>query len=259
MKLFQGKVAIITGSSRGIGLAIAKRLAMEGAKVMLTGRDEAMLSKHVVDMNKSEKLADYVALDLSKPDSPGQLVERTLQRFGKIDIVVNNAGVTKRGDFLTLTESDWADGFALKFYGAVRLSRAAWPYLKQARGSIVMIAGVGGRTPGPHFTIGGSVNAAMLSLTKALSDLGIQDGVQVNAINPGFIRTDRFNLRLKTFAETHQLTLKEAEQEMIKEAGVAKVGEPDDVAALVAFLVSDAGRLLQGSCIDADLGQTKTI
>lgn len=259
MKLFQGKVAIITGSSRGIGLAIAKRLALDGAKVMLTGRDESMLSKHVLDINKSEKLADYIALDLSKPDSARQLVDKTLKTFGKIDIVVNNAGATKRGDFLTLTEADWADGFALKFYGAVRLSREAWPYLKKTQGSIVMISGVGGRTPGPEFAIGGSVNAAMLSLTKALADLGIKDGVQVNAISPGFIRTDRFNLRLKAFAESNKISLVDAERKIIEEAQVAKVGEPEEVAALVAFLVSDPGRLLQGSCIDADLGQTKTI
>ena len=105
--------------------------------------------------------------------------------YGQIDIVVNNAGATKRGEFLQLTDEDWADGFALKFFGAMRLTREAWPHLKKQAGSVLNISGVGGRMPGPLFTIGGSVNAALLSFTKAMADIGIRDGVQVNAINPG--------------------------------------------------------------------------
>src|SRR5207237_5831211 len=106
------------------------------------------------------------------------------------------AGATKRGEFEDLGEEDWTDGFALKFFGAVRLARAAWPHLKQQSGSVVNIAGIGGRTPGPQFAIGGSVNAALLSFTKSLADVGIRDGVQVNAINPGAIRTARLAKRL---------------------------------------------------------------
>ena len=113
-----------------------------------------------------------------------------------IDIVVNNAGACRNADFLVLTDDDWADGFALKFFGAMRLTRCAWPYLKAQSGSVVHIAGIGGRTPGRAFSIGGSVNAALLSFTKALADLGIADGVQVNAINPGALRTDRLRARL---------------------------------------------------------------
>ena len=259
MKSLLGKVAIITGSSRGIGLAIAKRLAADGARVMLTGRSVDLLDKHVADINAHGGEAKSLVLDLSKPDAADILVKATLQAFGAIDIVVNNAGATKRGDFLNLTEADWAEGFGLKFYGAVRLTRAAWPLLKQTKGSVVMIAGVGGRTPGAEFSIGGSVNAAMLSLTKALADLGIQDGVQVNAINPGFIKTDRLASRLKAITEKHKVNLNEAEKIMARDAHVSRLGEPSDVAALVAFLVSLDGRLMQGSCIDADLGQTKTI
>ena len=119
-----------------------------------------------------------------------------LDAHGAIDIVVNNAGATKRGDFFELTDADWADGFALKFMGAVRLTRAAWPHLKARRGSVLNIIGAGGRTPSAEFTIGGSVNGACLSFTKAVADIGIQDGVQVNAINPGRVKTDRFQQTL---------------------------------------------------------------
>ena len=117
--------------------------------------------------------------------------------------VVNNAGATRRGDFFELTEADWSDGFALKFFSMVRLSRAAWPHLKKSRGSVLNIIGIGGRTPEAAFTIGGSVNGACLSFTKALSDIGIRDGVQVNAINPGWIRTDRLSKLLAEEAAKH--------------------------------------------------------
>src|SRR6185295_2410813 len=114
-------------------------------------------------------------------------VAAAAETFGRLDLVVNNAGATKRGDFLQLTDEDWASGFSLKFMAAVRVSRAAWPILKRTNGSIVNIAGVGARTGSAEFTIGGSVNSAMLNLTKALADRGVKDGIRVNAINPGSI------------------------------------------------------------------------
>src|SRR5207245_3079724 len=114
--------------------------------------------------------------DVGLPEYAGQRRRSALIAFGTIDILVNNAGATKRGEFERLSEEDWADGFALKFFGAVRLTRAAWPHLKQQSGSVINIAGVGGPTPGAQFAIGGSVNAALLSFTKALADVGVRDG-----------------------------------------------------------------------------------
>src|SRR5204862_6351517 len=151
----------------------------------------------------------------------------------------------QRGDFLELTEADWADGFALKFFGAVRRVRAAWPHLKTRRGAVLNIVGVGGRTPGPEFTIGGSVNGACLSFTKALADIGIRDGVQVNAINPGFVRTARLRGWLQVAAVDHGGDLDAAAAEMARRANVVRLGEPDDLANLAAFILSPEARLLQ--------------
>jgi len=248
MKLAK-KVAIVTGSSRGIGKAIALRFAAEGARVVLTGRDEAALAGVAKEIREMDGTAEAIALDLRVPEAAGELALFALGKFGAIDIVVNNAGATKRGEFLDLTDADFADGFALKYFGAMRLTRAAWPHLKEARGSLLFISGVGGRTPGAQFTIGGSVNAALLSFTKAIAELGLRDGVQVNAISPGTIRTARFAARVKA----------EDEAAFVREARIARVGEPDDVAALAAFMVSPEGRLLHGSLIDIDAGATKTI
>lgn len=259
MPKLTGKTAIVTGSSRGIGRAIAIRLAHEGAEVVLTGRDTALLDGAVRDIEKAGGAAASIALDLRIPDAPRRLADFALDKFKRIDIVVNNAGATRRGEFTQLTEEDWADGFALKFFGTIRLTRAAWPHLKATSGSVVIISGAGGRTPGAEFTIGGSVNAALLSFTKAMADAGIRDSVQVNAINPGSVRTDRFQKRLESVARERGVDLATAERQIVAESKTTRIGETDDIAALVAFIAGPEGRFLQGALIDMDGGSTKTI
>ena len=223
---------------------------------MLCARDAAALAAVADEAGEG---AAVVPLDLRVPSSPAELVRLAVERFGSVDIVVNNAGATKRGAFLELTDEDWADGYALKLHGAVRLTRAAWPHLVRAGGSLINIGGTGGRTPGAEFTIGGSVNAALLSFTKAMADNGVRDGVQVNAINPGTVRTDRFAKRMQALAAERGIPLAAAEPLFVREAHVTRVGEPEDLAALVAFVASPAGRFLHGALIDMDGGATKTL
>ena len=191
MGTLDGKTAIVTGASRGIGRSIALRLAREGAQAVLCARNAEALDQAVHEIKQAGGEAFSLARDLRTPEAPAQLAGFALEEFRKIDIVVNNAGATKRGEFEDLTEEDWADGYALKFFGAVRLTRASWPHLKATSGSLINISGIGGRTPEAQFTIGGSVNAALISFTKAMAAAGIVDGVQVNVINPGTIRTDQ--------------------------------------------------------------------
>ena len=254
--ILENKTAIVTGASRGIGRAIALRLMQEGAHVLLAARDEKAL-REVAAHSRSKSAV--VACDLRKPESAEKVVATALDQFDDLDILVNNAGATKRGDFESLSEEDWQDGFALKFFGAVRLTRLAWPRLRARSGSLVNIAGSGGRTPGPQFTIGGSVNAALLSFTKAMADLGIRDNVQVNTINPGPVKTDRLTRRLETLARERNLGEAAALDVFIREEKVLRIGEPEDIAALVAFILSPHGRYIHGSLIDADGGSTKTV
>jgi len=255
---FAGKTAIVTGASRGIGRAIAMRLAAGGATVVLAARDTGALTDVVAEVEVANGSARAVTLDLRLPEAPDRLVEFALQQTRRIDMVVNNAGATCRGPFLSLSDEDWTDGFALKFFGAVRLTRAAWPHLRQNAGSVLFIAGIGGRAPGPQFAIGGSVNAALLSLTKSLADAGLADGVRVNAINPGTIRTQRFQTRLDALAKKTGNDL-DAEQEFVKRAGTIRVGEPDDVSNLAAFALGPSGTLFHGAIIDIDAGATKSL
>jgi NAD(P)-dependent dehydrogenase (short-subunit alcohol dehydrogenase family) len=253
------KIIIVTGASRGIGRAIALRLAREGGKLVLAARNGTALARVVAEIESAGGKAISFAADLRSPETPAALVDAALSAYGTIDIVVNNAGATRRGDFLELTEADWVDGFALKFFGAVRLTRAAWPHLKKRHGSVLNIIGVGGRTPGAEFAIGGSVNGACMSFTKSLSDVGIRDGVQVNGINPGRVRTDRMRTLLEAEAAQHGGNIDAAIEEVVRKSNVVRLGEPEDVANLAAFILSPQSRLLQGALIDLDGGQTKTV
>jgi NAD(P)-dependent dehydrogenase (short-subunit alcohol dehydrogenase family) len=258
-KSLQSKVAIVTGASRGIGRSIALRLAAAGSSVVLTARDQPLLDAAAAEIRSAGGTAETIALDLRAPNSGQRVVEFAIERLGRVDILVNNAGATKRGEFLELTDDDFADGFALKYFGSVRLTRASWTHLKAASGSVVFISGAGGRTPGAQFTIGGSVNAALLSLTKALADLGLRDGVQVNAINPGTIRTARYTARLNALAKERALDPAAAEREYVKNAAIVRIGEPEEIAAMVEFIVGPEGKMFHSALIDMDAGATKTI
>lgn len=253
-----GKVAVVTGASRGIGAAIARELADAGCAVALAARSGAELKARAAEITGAGGKALAHVADLREPDASAALVAATVAAFGRIDIVVANAGATKRGDFVTLSDADWQDGFALKFFSHMRLIRAAWPLLAASRGSVVIISGIGGRTPGADFAIGGAVNAALLAATKALADRGYADGIQVNAINPGDIRTDRFAKRIKEAAASQGIDEAEAERRQVVKDRTRRIGEPEDIAGLVRFIASRRGSFLQGAIIDMDGGKTKT-
>jgi len=254
--LLADKVAVVTGARRGIGKAIAEALSAEGMKVVLVARSTADLESLAGSL-PNESLVQ--AIDLREPDSANRVVASTIQKFGKLDLLVNNAGATKRGDFLTLTDNEWIDGFALKFYAAMRLSRAAWNHLKESKGDIINIIGVGGRTGSAEFTIGGAVNAALMNLTKALADRGVKDGVRVNAINPGSIATERLQIRIQNYAKTNSISLDEAAKRLPREMKIDRFGEPAEIARAVAFLASPQVAHIQGAVLDVDGGATRTL
>ena len=251
-----GQVAVVTGASRGIGRAIAETLSREGVRLVLAARSTDLLLEVAAACPAG---ALPFPVDLRAEAAPQALIEFAVARFGGLDLLVNNAGATRRGDFLQLPEADWADGFALKFFGAMRCCRAAWPHLARSGGGIVNIIGVGGRTGNAEFAIGGAVNAALLNLTKVLADRGVADGGRVNAINPGAIATDRLQLRIAAFARDNGISLAEASGQMAAQLGISRFGEPEEIARAVAFLASPAAGYNQGSILDIDGGQTRTL
>jgi 3-oxoacyl-[acyl-carrier protein] reductase len=252
-----GKVALVTGSSRGIGRGIAVALAQEGCDLVLTGTDQKALAETAAAVEKHGRKARAVAIDLRHETAPAALTDAAKSAYGRLDILVNNAGTTKRGDFLTLTDTDWADGYALKLFAHVRLSRAAWPLLKASGGSLVSIGGTSGRVPTAGFTIGSSVNAAVAAFSKALADLGKTDGVQVNCIHPSYVDTERFARRVKADMERTGKSEAEVREWHRQDIGTIRLGTTDDVANLVAFIVSPRGRWLHGATVDLDGGEVK--
>ncbi|MET0567729.1 MAG: SDR family oxidoreductase [Hyphomicrobiaceae bacterium] len=257
----KGKAAVVTGASRGIGEAIGRGLAEQGVDVCLVARSKDDLEKVAADIKAktSRRVATHVA-DLSDPKAPAAAVKAAVDAFGRLDILVNNAGATKRGDFFTLTEEDWASGFGLKFYSAVRMTRNAWPHLKASKsGAIVNIVGIGARVASAEFTIGGSVNSALVNFTKATADMGQFQGVRVNGLNPGHIHTSRLEVRVKNTMKAQNITWEEAVKRDVEHLGINRFGDPREIADLVAYLCSSRAAFINGSVIDIDGGQTKAL
>jgi len=255
-----GKVALVTGASRGLGRAISEALAREGCDVVAVARSGDALTSLAEGVRRAtnRRVVPCIA-DLREAAGVARAVATAEREFRRLDILVNNAGTTKRGDVFALSEADWQEGFALKFFGYVRMTRAAWPLLKAVRGTVINIIGIGGRTPGAEFAIGGSVNAGLLAFTKAMAEYGIADGVRVNAINPGAIETDRLVARLKRYAEEKEVSLAEARRTLPRAMGVERFGRPEEIGEAVAFLAGARARYLQGALIDIDGGATRTI
>jgi 3-oxoacyl-[acyl-carrier protein] reductase len=248
-----GKVALVTGSSRGIGRGIALTLAAEGCDVMLTGRDVAAIDDTAAAIKKCGARAAAAVIDLRETDAAGKLISQVQSEFGALDILVNNAGATKRGDFLKLTDADWEDGYALKFFAHVRLARAAWPLLKERRGALIAI---GGRKPTAEFTIGSSVNAAVAAFTKCLADRGKTDGVRVNCIHPSIVETDRTRRRIKAEIERTGAPEQNIREQLLREFNnPIRIGSTEDVGSLVVFAVSSRASWLHGATIDLDGGE----
>ncbi len=166
--------------------------------------------------------------------------------YGRLDILVNNAGTTKRGDFLAQPDADWQEGFALKFFAHVRLARAAWPLLRESNGSLVIIGGTAGKQPTANSIVGASVNGAINSFAQALAQLGNEAAVQVNVVSPGHVDTDRLQRRIDVLKQELGLDEAGARERYRQNLGVNRLGLPQDVADLVAFIASPHGRWLHG-------------
>src|SRR5882762_10329374 len=197
---FAGKVAVITGGSRGIGREIAVDFAKAGAQTVIVSSSDANLAtKTIGAAGGPAPLA--ITADLRKLEGCQQAFNTVKEKFNRCDVLVNSAGATKAGNFVDLPDEAWMDGYALKLFGCVRMCRLFWPMLKAVNGFVVNIGGGAARSPGADFAIGASVNAAMGNFSKSLSQLGKRDGVNVNIIHPGATETERFYQLLEQRAQ----------------------------------------------------------
>ena len=228
---------VITGGSKGIGKAIAERFSKENIDVFLLASNEENLKKTASELkNKYKNNIYYHASNLKTKEGCESAIKTIENELESFDTLIFSAGATKSGDFLTQSFEDFEDGFALKFYSAVRLSKAFWPTLSKNKGWIVSINGAMSHSPDPFFMVGGSVNAAFLNFTKALSKKGLTDGVNVNSINPGMTSTDRLITIIQSNADREGISYEEAQKKALENIGLDRFGTPEEVAELTYFL-----------------------
>ena len=252
-------VAIVTGASQGIGRATALRLARDFSTVVLAARNKDELETAAAAVNSAGAESQIYPIDLRQPESADILVKGTLGRFGRIDALLNIAGAVPQIDLFEMTDAQWESGLALKLHGARRLTIKAWDALKASSGSVVLISGSAALDPKPGFAAVATVNAAIIALAKAFAEQGIKDGVQVNSVVPGAVMTGRRESFFRKWAPAHNITVEEAVKKFPDEVGIARFGKPEEIADLMAYLVSPAAKWMTGSCVRMDGGEVKGI
>jgi NAD(P)-dependent dehydrogenase (short-subunit alcohol dehydrogenase family) len=252
-------VAIVTGASQGIGRSTAIRLARDFDAIVVVARDRRNLEETAIEVEAAGAKSLVIDLDLAEPSAAKAVVDRTLAVFGRIDALLNIAGAVPQIDLFDMSDEQWDGGFALKLHGARRLTIAAWPALKESKGAVVLMSGNSAVQPKAPYAAVGTINAAIVALAKAFSDRGIADGVQVNSVLPGPVMTGRRQSYLEHWAPLHNMTVEEATVKFPKDAGISRYGEPGEIAALMAFLVSPAARWMTGSALRMDGGEIKAL
>jgi NAD(P)-dependent dehydrogenase (short-subunit alcohol dehydrogenase family) len=253
------KVAIVTGASQGIGRSTAIRLARDFSSIVLVARNREKLDQTADDVKNAGAATLVIDADLSRPEAAQDVVDKTLSAFGQIDALLNIAGAVPQINLFDMTDDQWERGLALKLHGARRLTVAAWPALKKTSGSVVLMSGNSALFPKAPYAAVGTINAAIVALAKAFSDRGIADGVQVNSVLPGPVMTGRRQSYLEHWAPLHNMTVEEATTRFPAEAQIARFGTPEEIAELMAFIVSPGAHWMTGSTLRMDGGEVKSI
>jgi 3-oxoacyl-[acyl-carrier protein] reductase len=226
---------------------------------VLVARSRSGLEEVARSIEAVGTTAHPIAVDLREPAAADEVVATAMERFGRIDALVNVAGAVPQIDLFAMTDDEWADGLALKFHGARRLAIRAWEPLKKSHGSVVFMSGSSAISPKPSLAAVGAINAGISALAKAFAERGVADGVQVNAVLPGPVMTDRRRVLLERYAASNGLSFDAGIERFVRDAGVSRCGEPEDIAALIAFLVSPAARWMTGTTLRMDGGEIKSV
>ena len=255
----EGKVALVTAASRGLGAATALAFAREGARVAICARNRQPLmavSHHIAGEAGVEVLA--IPADVSKANAAQELVATVVDRFRRLDILVINAGGPPTGTFLDLNERDWEQAVQLTLMSAVRLCYAVMPVMRQGGGgSILAITSISVKQPLEDLILSNSLRLGVIGLVKSLSNELAASGIRVNAICPGWTRTERVEQLLEARAAKSGLTVAEEAVNITSNVPLGRMAEPEELARAAVFLVSPAASFITGVSLLVDGGQYK--
>ena len=250
------RVAITTASSKGLGKAIAKELAREGARVVISSRDEARLRQtaHEISTATGNPVVPIVA-DVTRQEDVLRLVQETERRFGRLDILVTNAGGPPPGAFENHDDAVWENAFRLTLLSCVRLIRAALPTMKAAKwGRIINVTGISARQPVDDLILSNTYRSAVVSLAKTLSRSLAPYNITVNNVAAGTILTDRMQELAESRAQAQSIDVERALGQFAREVPLARLGTPEEFAAAVAFLASEQAGYITGVTLPVDGG-----
>jgi 3-oxoacyl-[acyl-carrier protein] reductase len=237
---------------------MALRLARDFEVVVLVARNEAKLAEVGEQVKAIGAEPLILGLDLMQASAAEMAVKATVARFGRIDALVNIAGAVPGLDVFQMSDEQWDTGMELKFHGARRLTIHAWDALKSSQGSAVFISGNAAAIPRAGAAAVAAINAAIEALAKAFAERGIEDGVQVNSVSPGATMTGRRQAMLEKVAASKNVGIEEAKYQFLKEAGIGRFGEAEEIADVIAFIVSPASRWMTGTVLRVDGGEVKS-
>ncbi len=255
----KGKIAVISGGNKGLGAASANALAAEGANLFLTARNVDELEAAASRISNSHGVqVETLAGDLTVPDTADLVAKAALRRFGQIDILVNSAGSSQGGVFWEMPDSAWEDSMSLKFMGTIRMMRAVIPAMREQHyGRIINIVGNLAKQPNPRLLPGAAANAGLLAATVGLAQEVAKDGIVVLAVNPGPTRTERWKTLMEKLAEQQKTSVEAIEGGIMEDIPMNRLGEPEEIGRIVAFMASDIAANMTGTSLTADGGWIK--
>jgi 3-oxoacyl-[acyl-carrier protein] reductase len=257
-----GKVALITGASKGIGRAIAQGFVDEAAHVVICGRRSAELAQAATELRHDGAAVFAVTLDVTEDGAVEDLVGAATAEFGQIDILVNNVGGTPPAKLAALTDADWQAGFETNFFSAVRLATACAPLMaERGWGRIVNIASINARQPDPYFAVYSAAKAALVNYTGTLSKVYAKDGVLSTCVIPGITHTEMIDANIESAAQGSGRTAAEIVSAMLNRvpSDMGRLGEATEIAAVVVFLASELASWITGTSITVDGGTIAVI
>jgi 3-oxoacyl-[acyl-carrier protein] reductase len=257
-----GRVALVAGSSAGLGRATALRLAQEGARVAVNGRDPARCDAAAEAIRAAVPGADVLACpaDVSKPDEAVALVRRVEGHFGQVDVLVCNAGGPPPTTFAEAAEDAFQRGVDLNLLSTVRLARAAVPGMRERRwGRVVCITSIAAKEPLPGLLVSTMARAGVHGFAKVLADEVARDGVTVTVVVPGYMRTGRVTSLLEERSRREDRPTDAILSDLIANVPVGRIGEPDELAAAIAFLASERASYITGTVLAVDGGYLRAV